>query len=150
MLQNKRLLAYYDCLPLLVNGKIAIIEGNHHSLHHVSRFCSISDNYNPLDYAMITDGQWKGIIVYADKGDKETYLVNMQLRERILAKKVDQFRIGDRIHIYSRNGMYTVKEIGNEFITITCQRWQTLGEPDMIVLKSDFKCLAGGINKPRH
>jgi hypothetical protein len=56
-------------------------------------------------------------------------------------------RTGDKIHIKSRDGLYTF--LTKDFITgeihITCKRWQYEDSPIRVTSFDDFKCLAGGI-----
>jgi hypothetical protein len=56
-------------------------------------------------------------------------------------------RTGDKIHIKSRDGLYTF--LKKDFITgeihITCKRWQYEDSPIRVTSFDDFKCLAGGI-----
>ena len=56
-------------------------------------------------------------------------------------------RTGDKIHIKSRDGLYTF--LTKDFITgeihITCKRWQYEDSPIRVTSFDDFKCLAGGL-----
>ena len=56
-------------------------------------------------------------------------------------------RIGDKIHIKSRDGLYTF--LKKDFITgeihITCKRWKYEDSPIRVTSFDDFKCLAGGL-----
>ena len=58
-------------------------------------------------------------------------------------------RTGDKIHIKSRDGLYTF--LTKDFITgeihITCKRWQYEENPIRVTSFDDFKCLAGGLWK---
>jgi len=56
-------------------------------------------------------------------------------------------RTRDKIHIKSRDGLYTF--LKKDFITgeihITCKRWQYEDSPIRVTSFDDFKCLAGGL-----
>lgn len=54
---------------------------------------------------------------------------------------------GDKIHIKSRNGIYTFLKKNKWFgeIYITCKRWKYEDNPIRVTSYDDFKCLAGGI-----
>jgi hypothetical protein len=56
-------------------------------------------------------------------------------------------RTGDKIHIKSRDGLYTF--LTKDFITgeihITCKRWKYEDFPIRVTSFDDFKCLAGGL-----
>jgi|LakMenE01Jun11ns_1017448.scaffolds.fasta_scaffold9662420_1 hypothetical protein len=56
-------------------------------------------------------------------------------------------RTGDKIHIKSRDGLYTFlkKDFRTGEIHITCKRWQYEENPIRVTSFDDFKCLAGGI-----
>lgn len=146
MQTERTLLALKHCLPLLINGKIAIINDskNTYTLYRIAKWIKIEDNYNPLDYSLVKDDKWGYFIDTANRGEKEQYQVFLQLgKEKIL--KVNPYRIGDKIHLHSRRGIYEVVDIDSKYITITCKKWQYEPQPNVITLKSDFKCLAGGI-----
>jgi hypothetical protein len=54
-------------------------------------------------------------------------------------------QIGERYHLKSRNGIYTVIgfEKGISFVKLSCWRWEQLGEKPIIVHISDIKCKVG-------
>ena len=56
-------------------------------------------------------------------------------------------RTGDKIHIKSRDGLYTFlkKDFRTGEIHITCKRWQYEENPIRVTSFDDFKCLAGGL-----
>ena len=56
-------------------------------------------------------------------------------------------RTGDKIHIKSRDGLYTFlkKDFRTGEIHITCKRWQYEDSPIRVTSFDDFKCLAGGL-----
>jgi len=68
-------------LPLLVNGKVAIIEEGGYELLNPARYTNIEDNFNPLDYSILIHDVYARCIVYSTSKEKEQYLVNKQLRK---------------------------------------------------------------------
>lgn len=53
--------------------------------------------------------------------------------------------IGDRVHLKSKNGIYTIEgfDKGISFVVLNCWRWKQLGKPPIKVHISDIKCKAG-------
>lgn len=144
---EKRLLATVPHLPELINGKVCVFERGCYRLIRISGYAKpIVDNFNPEDYCIyITKSQSECIIDSCGK-DKQDYLVNKRYREVFgNAKPVQSYRVDDKIHLHSRNGIYTIVEIDRESIVITCKKWIETSNPTLKVHKSDFKCLAGGI-----
>ena len=66
-----------------------------------------------------------------------------QAHEKTVDPSVYNLRAGDNIHIKSRQGIYRVVSVDYYTITITCNKWSHLDEPNKIISKSDFKCYAG-------
>ena len=61
---------------------------------------------------------------------------------------------GDKIHLKSKEGMYTVVATRINGLYISCKMWQAINNhPKFIVKKwieySDIKCLAGGLHNRR-
>ena len=135
------LLASLKCLPLLVNGKVAVInEDNTYTLYNPGRYTTISDNYNPVDYSILISEKWSKCIIHSNIKEKERWLVNSQLKKSVIS-----YRIGDKIHIHSRRGMYELVNIVGDTLHITCKKWQDEINPIHIIHKNDFMSLAGGI-----
>ena len=59
----------------------------------------------------------------------------------------NNLKVGDKIHIKSRDGLYTFlkKDFRYGEIHITCNRWQYEENPIRVTSFDDFKCLAGGL-----
>ena len=129
------------CLPKLVNGKVAVINNdNTYSLYNPSVNTVITDNYNPLDYCILVHAKYNKCIIHSCKKDREFYLVNSQLA------KVPIYRLGDNIHIHSRRGIYELVKIEDNFLYITCKKWQKYDVNSIHkISKNDFSALAGGI-----
>ncbi len=143
-------LSIVKCLPLLVNGKVAVVnQDNSISFYRPSKYTTIADNYNPMDYAILISAKWAKCIVYATAEDKDYASALNQIHN---LQKHAPFRKGDKIHLHSRQGIYEVVDITVDatnitatVITITCKKWQHTDTPTHTVLITDFKCLAGGL-----
>ena len=73
-----------------------------------------------------------------------------QLKKTLRILQMRHLKSGDRIHIYSRNGIYRVVKAKKNEIDITCNVWKYEDNPIRTIKYDDFKCLAGGIwNKIR-
>lgn len=62
-------------------------------------------------------------------------------------KKLSVYRVGDKIHIHSRNGTYELIDIRENSLIISCKRWRAIEDVKNFheIPLSDFKCLAGGM-----
>jgi hypothetical protein len=62
-------------------------------------------------------------------------------------KELSSLKIGDKIHIKSRQGIYTFvkKDKWKGLIYITSNKWGYDENPIKTTLYNDFKCLAGGL-----
>lgn len=139
----RQILASLVHLPVLINGKVIIIVDGKYTKLSVPKTITIADNFDPTNYSVLNDSKWKNLVVYSTSEEKETFLINKVYKEMLS----DRCRIGDKIHIHSRNGIYEVLSIDNDTITITCKKWQYDDKKTMIISKTDFKCLAGGLYK---
>jgi hypothetical protein len=134
-------------LPELIYGKVCIFEEGKYTLLNPSQYTSIRDGFDPLDYAILVHPKYNRCIVYSNKSDKIHFLVNKKYKELLeTKKKLDPFRLNDKIHIHSRQGIYEIIGIGNEFIEISCNKWKYTNTISIKVPKNDFKCLAGGLH----
>jgi hypothetical protein len=64
----------------------------------------------------------------------------------ILLKNRYKYKVGNRIHLKTFEGMYKIIAMDNKYVTISCNKWQKLGRPNKQVLIENIKCLAGGLN----
>lgn len=136
------LLASLTTLPKLVNGKVCVInDDGTYSLYAPSRYISMNDGFNPMNYSILVSPIYK-CVVYSTTKEKEEFLVNQQIRQMNLTV----YRIGDKIHIHSRRGIYTIVGICDDYITITCNKWQYDKNPTRRIHKSEFCALAGGLH----
>jgi hypothetical protein len=143
------LLASVKCLPKLINGKVAVInENGTYALYKPSRYTTILDDYNPMHYSILVHPKYNKCIVHSTTHDQESYLVSKQIKE--IQQKSLSYRIGDKIHIYSRQGIYEIVGIDGDYIKITCRMWQYDANPIHIIHANDFKCLAGGLHNFSH
>ena len=69
------------------------------------------------------------------------------LLEQIRLYQLKNLKNGDKIHLKSRNGIYTFlkKDKWTGEIYITCNRWKYEENPIRVTSYNDFKCLAGGV-----
>lgn len=139
------LLASVKSLPLLVEGKVAVINADgSYSLYNPSRYTEIRDNYDPMKYSILVHEKYNKCIVYSNSQERRDYLVKKQLD--ILNSKYMPYRVGDRIHIHSRRGIYELVAIEDEKLKITCDKWRKYEpNPYHYVAKTDFAGLAGGM-----
>ena len=139
----RQILASFTCLPKLVEGKVCIVINNNYMLCYVPSTITIEDNFNPMDYCLLNEGKWRNLIVYSRKQEREQFLVNKLWKEY---NSIKPYRVGDRIHIHSRRGIYELVEIAGDWLKITCKKWQYEDNPVHLIHKNDFKCLAGGLH----
>jgi hypothetical protein len=130
----KTKLSNYITYNLLVNGCV-VIKLENGSQKHVrpSSNTVIKDNFNPDDYALLHDTKYPELIVYSDEKDR----FDRKLFNEI---KLKMPKPNDKIHIYSREGVYTVVDINDKGIRITCKTWSYSKEPIKTVPLEDFKC----------
>lgn len=145
---EKVLLATVPHLPELINGKVCVFnnEGGYRLIRLSKYTHPLPDNFNPEDYCIYTTKAGYDCIISSTPKDREKFLVNKGYRELLgIYKPKHSYRVEDKIHLHSRNGIYTIVEIDRESLVITCKKWQYTDFPTLKVHKSDFKCLAGGI-----
>ena len=149
-------LVKFKVLPKLIRGKVCILnDDNTYNLYNPSKYTKISDDFNPLEYSLLTGTKYCDCIVYSKNSDIDKYLVNQQLKE-IEEKKQktvspnEKYKIGDSIHLKSKDGIYKIVDIGKNNLVITCNKWQSEKNPLHLVSKHDFHCLAGGLYNLKH
>ncbi len=103
-----------------------------------------------LCYSMIKR-TGKPVLFYPDNTLFSFYkLYTMDIIEQLgifcRVAQLSQIRVGDRVHLHSMNGMYTVSFLYEKGFEITCNKWITQGRLPMYVENADFKCYAGGLN----
>lgn len=143
---NNILLASVLHLPELIEGKVCIFEDGKYELLNPSKYTTINDHFNPLDYSILIHEKYNKCIIYSKKEEKIDYLVNKKYKELFVKPTIDLFKIGDKIHIHSRRGIYEVISIEEHTIGITCNKWQYETQKSITISKKDFKCLAGGLH----
>lgn len=153
------LLADLTCLKTLVNGKFVIVDvsTNTYRMYNPGRYCGpVPKEFNPEDYALLITDKYS-IVIEATPKLKENYLVNKLWKEQCTDKLLKYrdlnkgastiiYRTGDKIHLKEKDGIYTINEIENDCIRVTCNTWQHALEPNRWYHLEDIKCLAGGIN----
>jgi hypothetical protein len=148
MYEKKVLLANVPHLPELINGKVCVFnnEGGYRLIRISGYATPIADNFNPIDYCIYVPKGYSECIINSCDKDREHYLVNKGFKSLLgIYKPEVSYRVEDKIHLHSRNGIYTIVEIDRESLVITCKKWQYTDFPTLKVHKADFKCLAGGI-----
>lgn len=149
-MDKREILASLRCLPKLVNGKVVIInDDNTYKLCSVPYTITIADDYNPMNYSILNNKKWTNLVVNSIKSEREDYLVykqtNKQINKQINKPLYASYRVGDKIHINSRRGIYTLIAINaDKSLTITCNKWQYEDNKTHTIPAEDFKCLAGG------
>jgi predicted nucleic-acid-binding Zn-ribbon protein len=144
---NKVLLANVMHLPELINGKVCVINNGNYRLIRIGKYThKIEDNFDPMEYCIYTTKAGYDCIISSEPKDREGYLVNKGFRSLLgIYKPEVSYKVDDKIHLHSRHGIYTIVDIGKDFLVVTCKKWQYTDFPTLKVHKADFKCLAGGI-----
>lgn len=162
-------LANYEVLPNLVQGKVIALDcpygkqldftvgGRKISLLTIGKYTVQPDGpIKPEDYDILETPQYS-VLVNAKHGPVlkavKDYLSTKQvsLIDEIMKYVNDHqpvtYKVGDRIHLKEKMGMYTIHSINDDNVVITCKKWQyNPKESDKYrVIKLDaIKCLAGG------
>lgn len=140
---HKIILASVKCLPNLIDGKVCVIkDDNTYTLYKPSKYTEIKDGFDPTEYGILIHNVYSKCIVRMTASERTDYLVNQEYKKMITPSPV--YRAGDSIHINSRRGIYRIVDIVDDCLIITCNKWSRDPDPNHIVKKSDFKCLAGG------
>jgi hypothetical protein len=134
-------------LPELINGKVCVINNGNYRLIRIGKYThKIEDNFDPMEYCIYTTKAGYDCIISSEPKDREGYLVNKGFRSLLgIYKPEVSYKVDDKIHLHSRHGIYTISDIGKDFLVVTCKKWQYTDFPTLKVHKADFKCLAGGI-----
>ena len=147
IMSNNILLESILHLPELIEGRVCIFENGGYTLLYPSKFTTIEDGFNPMNYSILIHPKYNRCIVYSNKSERINYLVNKKYKELLVNKKlIDQFRIGDKIHIHSRKGIYEIVSFDENVMEITCNKWQYNDKKSIVISRKDFKCLAGGLH----
>lgn len=139
-------------LPKLVNGKVAIVDSTTgtYCLHSISKYCSIYQptsndmSFSPECFTLLQTVDYT-CIVDAYESEKTSSILNSfydLYKEYIGPSKINSVYVGNRVHLKSKRGTYTVTKISDRTFTITCFKWR--GE-ERDVPWNDFHCLAGGL-----
>jgi hypothetical protein len=153
------LLADLTCLKTLVNGKFVIVDvsTNTYRMYNPGRYCSpVPKEFNPEDYALLITDKYS-IVIEATPKLKEKYLVNKLWKEQCTNKLLKyrdlnvntnrhNYKVGDKIHLHDKDGIYTIHEVNGDDFSLTCGTWKYTDKPVRYFHISGIKCLAGGIN----
>jgi hypothetical protein len=131
-------------LPFLINGKVCVYNSDgSYSLYNPSKYTTISDGFDPLNYSLLVSRTYSKCIIYSSKLEVDDYLIKEAIKYNL---PCIPYRIGDKIHIHSRRGIYELVEIREHSLFITCKKWQYTDTPIQCVPKKDFQALAGGLH----
>jgi len=140
-------LATLKHLPVLVDGKVILLNSDGtYTACIVPRKILISDGFNPRDYDVLNNEKWRNLIVMSKPPSTFHMRVNdayrLYMEQEMKAKGL---KPGDKIHLHSMRGVYTVHGVVGDKITIKCATWQAQGIGFRTVSLQDYKCLAGGL-----
>lgn len=124
------------------NGCVLIKIQEHILPIAVAEDVTICDNYYAISYSINKINNIQ-LLYYASPDDVAYYQL---IESYMLLKNRYQYKIGNRIHLKTFEGMYKIIAMDHKYVTISCNKWQKLGKPNKQVLIEDIKCLAGGLN----
>lgn len=124
------------------NGCVLIKIQEHILPIKVADNVTISDDYKAEQYSINKINNIQ--LLYPASNDDYSYhkLIGLYM----LLKNRYVYKIGNRIHLKTFQGMYKIIAMDHKYVTISCNKWQQLGKPNKQVLIEDIKCLAGGLN----
>ena len=124
------------------NGCVLIKIQEHILPITVAEDVTICDNYKAEEYSINKIDNIQ--LLYRASTDDYSYhkLIGLYM----LLKNRYQYKVGNRIHLKTFQGMYKIVAMDHSHVTISCNKWKTLGKPDIKVKIEDIKCLAGGLN----
>jgi hypothetical protein len=124
------------------NGCVLIKIQEHILSITVAQDVTICDDYKAEEYSINKIDNIQ--LLYRASTDDYSYhkLIGLYM----LLKNRYQYKIGNRIHLKTFEGMYKIIAMDHKYVTISCNKWQQLGKPNKQVLIDDIKCLAGGLN----
>jgi hypothetical protein len=135
-------LAHFNTLPKLIEGKVCILDNSGYSLHSASATTVIKDDFNPLNYSLLPkNSKWGSIVVYSSSSERESYLLFKLIEQQHKSLHI-QFHVGDKVHLYSKNGTYSIIEFLDGQVRIGCKKWTYEGRTQ-IVDRKDLKCKQG-------
>ena len=103
---------------------------------------TICDNYHAISYSINKINNIQ-LLYYASPDDVAYHEL---IGTYMLLKNRYQYKVGNRVHLKTFQGMYKIIAMDHKYVTISCNKWQQLGKPNKQVLIEDIKCLAGGLN----
>lgn len=135
-------------LPKLLNGKVVIVhpDTGDYKVAPLSRYATAFKPgfFDHTKYTLLQTPEYTCVVnatedEMIDSNVKEFYQLYKSYKE---LTKPPSLVVGNRVHLKSKNGTYTVTSLNKDTFTITCAKWhgQTKDIP-----YSDFHCLAGGM-----
>jgi hypothetical protein len=164
-------LANYEVLPTPIRGKVIAlncpygkkldytVSGRTISLLTIGKFTTVPDGpINPEHYDILETPTYTVLINSRDGvylkavndylGTKQVSLIDELMKYMNTSEPVT-YKVGDRIHLKEKMGIYVIHSIQGNTVIITCKKWQyNPKESDKYrtVALDDIKCLAGGLN----
>lgn len=124
------------------NGCVLIKIQEHILPITIAKDVTICDNYTAEHYSINKINN----IQLLFNASIDDYSYHKLIGLYMLLKNRYQYKIGNRIHLKTFQGMYKIIAMDHEHVTISCNKWKSLGKPDVKVKIEDIKCLAGGLN----
>jgi len=169
-------LANYEVLPNLVQGRVIALDcpygkqldftvgGRKISMLTIGRYTVLHDgpikaeDYDILEtsqYTVLVNSKYgtvlnavKEYLLASRKNTKQVSLIDELMKYMNTSEPVT-YKVGDRIHLKEKMGIYVIHSIQGNTVIITCKKWQyNPKESDKYrtVSLDDIKCLAGGLN----
>lgn len=139
----KIILASLNHVPYLINGKVCVYyDVDSYKLYKPSRHTIIDQTFDPIDYSILDNGKYS-CVIHSTYKEKEDYMARQAVKNILTPCP---YRLGDKIHIHSRRGIYEIVRITTHSLHITCKKWQYTEAPIQIIQKKDFAALAGGLH----
>jgi hypothetical protein len=113
----------------------------------ISDGIEMHDDFDPFGYSINKHGSIQ-VIERASYTDTvlfkliETYsnFKNFIAEQNAKKDKADHYKVGDRIHLKTIEGSYLILSIDSNYVTVSCNKWKSLGKPPRKFLVSDIKC----------
>jgi hypothetical protein len=164
-------LANYEVLPNLVQGKVIALNcpygkqldytvgGRKISLLTIGKYTVQPDGpFKPEYYEILNTKQYT-VLVNSKQGPvlkavtdylnaKQNSIVE-DLMNYVKSHQPENYRIGDKIHLKEKMGVYIISNIEGNDVWITCKKWQyNPKESDRFrkISMDSIKCLAGGLH----
>lgn len=136
------LISFSHSRTLNADGCVLIQVQEHILPIKISEGCKIENNFDSARYS-INKVNNKQEIYHSSNDDYALHKLIYLYQE---LNKRYKYKVGNRIHLKIFEGMYKIVAMDHDSVTISCNKWKTLGKPNKKVKLEDVKCLAGGYN----